>query len=277
MVPELGADEGVSTILVDRIPLRVRYRFSTVDDGSARLSLIPEVPHRLPALTTALATELGTTLLGSSGSSFSSENNRSGGQHGSVTTSAEADEPLKPVDSWPAWLIAFIPLLALAIAIGFADGNPVIAYNSGWIALLLNIGITVWDNSRLKSAGYPSLMGWAVFLIPVYLYKRQKTTGQPIAPWLVWVGAFALSWASIAILPGLVGVPIDQGKVESGITSWVADKTGIPVSSIRTSCPNPAAKPGETFLCTVTGGGETANVQVTVENSNGDVTWQAIG
>lgn len=194
------------------------------------------------------------------------------GAPGTATVLAASREP---VEVWPAWVIALIPLLALAI--GFAFG-PAVAINSGWIALVLNVAICWWDASRMKKAGHPELLGWAVFLIPVYLYKRQRLTGQPMAALVVWITAFALSLAVGALVPRILGVPLDTGKVETAITNWLADNTGIPASQIRVDCPsNPGARAGQAFVCSASSSGETLTVRVTVENDNGDVTWVVSG
>lgn len=185
--------------------------------------------------------------------------------------------PKKPVDQWAAWLIAVIPLLAIAIAIGFSSGNPAVAYYSGAIALVLNIVVSIWDSRRVEKAGYGDLLGWAIFLIPVYLFKRQARVRQTMAVPFTWIVTFCIALAVQAMLPRIVGVPLDMAKVESNITTTIQDrlKTAGISGTVTTDCPaSVAARPGESFNCIVNASdGTTASVKVTVEDAAGDITW----
>lgn len=73
--------------------------------------------------------------------------------------------------------------------------------------------------------------------------------------------------------PYIVGVTIDAGQVEQNIISTYGDQ-GI---SVTAECPDPfVARPGETRNCLVTDEfGTKAMAVVTVENTNGDITWVA--
>lgn len=197
---------------------------------------------------------------------------------GSALPPPGAAPPPVRVESWPAWLIAGIPLLALALAVGFSSGAPEVAYYSGFIALAANIAVSVWDANRIRKAGYGDLLGWAIFLIPVYLFKRQARVGQSAAPAVAWIAAFCLALAGQAMLPRIVGLPLDMPALESQIQDWVEeqlDANGFGGFSADVQCPSSmAARPGETFNCVVQySDGTSGLVVVTVENSAGDVTW----
>ena len=74
----------------------------------------------------------------------------------------------------------------------------------------------------------------------------------------------------VAALNG--GVTIDGPAVEADIESSVLEQQGI---SVTVECPDPfVAKPGESRNCLVTAeDGTTAMAKVSVENSEGDITW----
>jgi len=256
-------------------PLQLRYW-----DGSAwteHVSALP--PPSTPAYTVAAPATTPVQQVASVATMAPvGHASNAGAQPAAPASVLPAHADAGPVEPWPAWLVASIPILSLFIALGFSSSNPVIAYNSGWIALILNTLVCVWDARGVKKAGYGDLTGWAVFLIPVYLYKRQQRVGQSMAPWVVWLLTFAAAIAVTAVvLPRTLGVPIDTAKVESGITSWIEQKSGISVDQIHVKCPdNVSPQIGQTFDCVATfTDGTSATVTVTVTNGNGDVTWVA--
>ena len=93
-------------------------------------------------------------------------------------------------------------------------------------------------------------------------WKRALTVGVIIE--IGWIAWFALR-------PTFVGVTIDVSSLESNIESTYAEN-GI---SVIADCPDPfVARPGESRNCLVTDDwGTTAIIKVSVENTNGDVTW----
>lgn len=177
-------------------------------------------------------------------------------------------------DPWLAWLIALAPLLGVLVALGLSTVSGALAYSSGFVTLGLNIGLTVWDERRLRRDGLigDGLLGWAILFIPVYLFKRQRALGQTMAIPAVWVCTFAIALASDAFLPYLVGVPLERARLESAIEQDARVKLGV---SVDVACPTDiTVRPGESFLCNVNGGAlGTAIVTVTLINRNGDVTW----
>jgi hypothetical protein len=93
-------------------------------------------------------------------------------------------------------------------------------------------------------------------------WKRALTVGAIILIGnIIWFGA----------RPYLIGVTINSPLLESNIVAKYAEN-GI---SVTADCPDPfVARPGESRNCLVTDDyGTTAIVKVSVENTNGDVTW----
>lgn len=68
-------------------------------------------------------------------------------------------------------------------------------------------------------------------------------------------------------------VYLDSGRVESTIETGVYDQVG---ETVTASCPNPlAGRVGETRQCTVVDSlGATYFVDITVQSTNGDITWK---
>jgi hypothetical protein len=62
-----------------------------------------------------------------------------------------------------------------------------------FITLALNIGLSYFDETRLKKAGHNTdkFKGW-VWLVPVYLYQRATNLKQNLAYFIVWIVCFAL-------------------------------------------------------------------------------------
>jgi len=111
------------------------------------------------------------------------------------------------VDNTIVWILAFAPLIGtvLEYAIAYAKygdsllGKLAASYSvqSGefwYVTLLLNIGLSWFDERRLRKAGYDtSKFGKWIWLVPVYLYKRAKACGHSLAYFIAWMVCFFLT------------------------------------------------------------------------------------
>ncbi|WP_110973271.1 DUF4339 domain-containing protein [Pseudomonas huaxiensis] len=81
--------------------------------------------------------------------------------------------------------------------VGIQLVGGVIEFISGvslwWMFLILNVGLCVADEKRLKAAGHAAPTAWWVILIPVYLWKRANLLGQNKNYFYAWVAAFVVS------------------------------------------------------------------------------------
>ena len=101
------------------------------------------------------------------------------------------------------WVLAFAPLIGYVLEWVIAGvvhgGNEFLAQiamaNSEYwyVTLGLNIALAFFDEKRLKNAGRNTdkFKGW-VWIVPVYLYQRAKTTKQNLAYFIVWITCFVL-------------------------------------------------------------------------------------
>jgi hypothetical protein len=70
---------------------------------------------------------------------------------------------------------------------------------------------------------------------------------------------------------------IEMKKAQDAIAADATKRSG---AAYRATCPGPRGakwflgKPGATFTCTVTSGGDTMNVVVTVKDNNGAISWK---
>ena len=63
-----------------------------------------------------------------------------------------------------------------------------------YITLILNIGLGILDERKLKAAGVDTNdFGKMVFIVPVYLWKRAKALSQGPAYFWTWMGAFLVT------------------------------------------------------------------------------------
>lgn len=100
------------------------------------------------------------------------------------------------------WFLAFAPLLGYMLEFfvaGIIHRNAQVAEamaGSGkywYITLLLNIGLSFWDENKLKKSGVNTgkFKGF-VYLVPVYLYQRAKFLQHNLAYFIVWIVCFVL-------------------------------------------------------------------------------------
>lgn len=115
--------------------------------------------------------------------------------------------PAKSINQTWIWILAFAPLIGLmleAMVAGMrASSSYTVNYevaralktNQYWyITLILNVGLSLWDEKRLALAGIDtSSFGKTAFIVPVYLWKRAKALRQGPAYFWVWVATFVLT------------------------------------------------------------------------------------
>ena len=84
---------------------------------------------------------------------------------------------------------------------------------------------------------------------------------------------FALLLTSCAAVDAITGVTLDSPKVENMIETGVLDQSGF---SVTATCPNPlSGNVGDTRTCSIEDeNGTVALVDVTIQNSNGDIVWK---
>lgn len=192
-------------------------------------------------------------------------------------TPAAAQAPAAGVgglDHSRAWLLAVVPLLLFAIDAGFLFAGVVESNQVSWgIALAVNAAVSVWDSRYLKSRGYSVSTALAVLLVPGYLYQRSKALGLSQTPLVGWLVAFV-----VAVVGGVAlashFVTLDMTTVQTDVQKWVDEQAQ---TTATVSCPSRAVYAvHDTFLCTASDATGSATVQVRVENSSGDVTWQVL-
>ena len=106
------------------------------------------------------------------------------------------------------WLLAFAPLIGViseSLIARKTDADP----SQLWIVtVLLNILLCSLDARLLKRDGVKGPSVWAVFLIPVYLYKRTQVLGQNKAYFFVWIATFVLSLGADRV----IALPYAEGQ-----------------------------------------------------------------
>lgn len=128
------------------------------------------------------------------------------------TSSVPPALPAARISNVVVWLLAFAPLIGLMLEAmiggalapdddlaGLAGQIAVKTGQYWWVTVLLNIGLSVLDERRLKRAGIDtSRFGRLVFIVPVYLWQRAKALGQTPSYFWTWMGLFALTLLAAA-------------------------------------------------------------------------------
>lgn len=125
-----------------------------------------------------------------------------------VTSTEPPPLPSSKIGNGVVWVLAFAPVIGLLLRAMIAGAMATNAYtveyetaqaiNGGhywYVTVLLNLGLSGWDLSRLKKAGVDTVAyGKMVFVVPVYLWKRAKSLRQSPACFWVWITTFVLSF-----------------------------------------------------------------------------------
>ena len=91
------------------------------------------------------------------------------------------------------WTLAFAPLIGAFLG-GLLAGMMRMSPNSfWWVTLVLNIGLSLADEKRLKAAGHDTVKMGAAWIVPVYLYKRAQVLSQSLSYFYAWVICFVVS------------------------------------------------------------------------------------
>ena len=196
---------------------------------------------------------------------------------GGGSNTVSESERLQPVDNTLGWLLVIAPILIVVIDFALLASGAVEAYSYGfWIAIAFNTALAVTDSRLLNKRGYQVSSVLALFLIPFYLVQRSRATKQSYAMPAAWVALFIVSIAGSALVERTLGVlEMDMDFVEASIKSDV-DRT-FQTSATVTCPPETNYQVGEVFYCDVEDGTGSLQMEVTVENSNGDVTWRSLG
>jgi hypothetical protein len=114
------------------------------------------------------------------------------------------------------WLLAFAPIIG-GIAESIIARSADTEISDLWfITVLLTLFLCVFDARLLKRNGLNPPKMWAVFLIPVYLFKRATALGQNKAYFVVWIAAFLLSFGADRIVA--TALPYAEGEYHLGST-----------------------------------------------------------
>lgn len=198
----------------------------------------------------------------------------------SAVPASAVGQPVAIGNELSGWAVALAPLVGLAVSAVIASQAGVgAAVTAGWVVFLgVNCLLTWWDHSVLKRQGVSGVPWvWALFLMPVYLYRRQKHLARGQLLMGVWFVAFVLSivlQSSVLNAAASHSVSIDTAKLEQEIQAKAGAQV---VGGATVSCPaENSVHQGSTFQCILTANsdGSTVLVNVTVENNNGDVIWQ---
>jgi hypothetical protein len=104
------------------------------------------------------------------------------------------------------WTLAFAPIIGVLLSAFFTgmtmtDEQRGMEYLTGrhldrfwWITIVLNIGLSLLDQRKLKKAGYETSKMGNALLVPIYLYKRATTLKQSLGYFFVWIASFAISF-----------------------------------------------------------------------------------
>lgn len=178
-----------------------------------------------------------------------------------------------------AWALAFSPLLGVLVTVIFliadsADSAIVTACFAAVAAV--GIALAVLDVYRVRAVGVKASMVLAILLIPAYLFVRASRLRRGFAIPITWCVMFVVAIAGVIFAPQLLGVPLDVALLETSISTEIENQAGV---TVDVECPDGvSARPDETFSCTATAtDGSVLLIDVTVQNTRGDVLWEVRG
>jgi len=185
-----------------------------------------------------------------------------------------------------AWAIALMPLfqlaLSLIVVVGLGLGANLPLLIVVWVVPYLAVlGFAEYDKLVLQTRAHsnPASTWWALLTSPFYLVMRSartyKETGKGWSLVGVWGAGMAAVLAAVLVVPGLV-ISLAPEAFSSEVERSVELNAAALGGNLAVECPAPPALLiGETFTCRATKpGGEMDSILVSLERSNGWITWQ---
>lgn len=177
------------------------------------------------------------------------------------------------VDNRFLWGIIAAPVAAGAVEM-LTGYNEALSWLLTAFVVLANGSLAYADQLRNPRLAHErklgGLMAAAVFLMPLYIFWRQKVLGEP----QVFTGIYVVAFVGIIALQVVSGTVnyIDGTLVEESIEDWARD---VLLTNVRVECPQAEpSRPGHRFLCELSEGGEIYFVRVEVLNRDGDIEWE---
>ncbi|MDQ0089158.1 hypothetical protein J2T12_002568 [Paenibacillus anaericanus] len=127
------------------------------------------------------------------------------------------------------WVLAFIPIIGplleyiISGAIGETSGSL------WFITTIINTILCIIDERKLKKAGYNTkeMLLWAIFIVPVYLFRRAHLLKQKNVYAVVWCITFAIMVFAPTWVSGITGIsnPNAIERVQDGTLNSYPNKT----------------------------------------------------
>ncbi|WP_395639657.1 DUF2510 domain-containing protein [Pseudolysinimonas sp.] len=187
----------------------------------------------------------------------------------------------------PAWLLTLLPIYMLLVGMMVLLGGTDASFAPVTVALVVGVpwvaGIVVAfiDHRMLRRGGMdrPAHWLWAVLGAPVYLIARLVSTvreaGTGFGPVLTYLVLALVMAGAVLAVPGLA-MELAPAAFSAEAERSVADDGRSLGADLTIDCPEtPPLLVQQSFFCTATdAGGESFQVLVSLQRSNGWIDWR---
>jgi hypothetical protein len=101
--------------------------------------------------------------------------------------------PLIAVNNTLIWWLAFMPIIGCLVEFGAATAFRTTLVSVWWITVILNSVVAIWDDVVVRKAGHRVGAFWALFLVPVYVFRRSAVVDHNYGYSIMWVVSFLVS------------------------------------------------------------------------------------
>lgn len=139
--------------------------------------------------------------------------------------------PLKgeDINNTLVWILAFTPILGTLLEYIIAGAIGVASGSLWFITTILNTILCIIDERKIKKAGYNTkeMLVWAIFFIPVYLFRRAHLLKQKSIYAIVWCITFVIMIFGPTWISGITGIadPSAVDLVKEGTMNSYPNKT----------------------------------------------------
>lgn len=135
----------------------------------------------------------------------------------------------KDINNTLVWILAFVPIIGTALEYLISGAIGITSGSLWFVTVILNFVLCIIDERKLKKAGYNTkeMMLWAIFLVPVYLFRRAYLLKQKNTYAIAWCIAFAILIFAPSWISGITGItdPSVVTSVKGGVLYSYPNKT----------------------------------------------------
>lgn len=116
--------------------------------------------------------------------------------------------PERAIPNGFIWALTLAPIWGTFVQVLFTElwngitGSSVQLESTWWIGIICNVTVSLLDLNKIKRFGHATekIDTWMAFIVPVYIFQRDKQLHAGMIRFWIWIGSFFFSIAMSMVL-----------------------------------------------------------------------------